>query len=928
VKAALYLHYTARSLARGGQRTLLAVFCVAVGVMAIVALQLVGLMINGAFDSNVRDVNGGDIAVTSQNRPFTQDDLAFFARLKRDDTITNYTATINAQGSTGSQAALRQSFSVRIVDPATYPIVTAPTFSQPLHGSIASLLGRGRVIVTQPFIDQYHKLVGDSFDIHTSSRRGSGRVLHVSIAGIVTDSGVFAQAGSVVLLARDDYQAAAPQQLLLYDTIDVTTADQAHTRQAMKQIQANFPIANMQTPDEAVRQQQDTIDNIKKFLEISGLMALLIGGVGIVNTMQVLLSRRKTEIAMLKTMGYRRVDLYLLFGLEACALGCVGGILGAAAAIGVSYLVRNLVEQTFALNIPFVLDWLTIGGGIIIGMATALIFGLLPIVQAATIRPLSVLRDLPEKRTSSYFILSASLLLLLSLLFCALAIIILNNDILLGVVSVYGTFIFLGVLSLLFGLVILLVSKFPVPERLSPLSIVLALLSVIAGILLMRVPPGNVPAWIFLALRMGGLLLLTITLLSLIITLLPRPWKATTKMALRNLSRQRVRTTTTMLALFVGIFTIGLILTLGQDLREQVNITIANTLNYNVVVLTSNNDTATLQGKLASLPGLVAFQHRMLASTTPLAVNGKALQSLLPTGEKAASSSSSVGRGGVMYFLSGIEGYDVGNNQLPSKRYFQIVAGRNLAPDDAGTDRVLIAAQLANLGPLHLKVGDRVTLAGIDRLSTRAVTIVGVYRARGYGENLYPMLGTTDTVGALSPQGLMQSVFYMKIDPARLNSAVDVIGKTVPGAFIVNLVSIGDFINQLLNDILLTLTTIASLSLLAGLIIIANAVALAMLERRRELGILKAVGYTRSLLLGEVLLENGLIGGIGAFLSLLLVAGVVALIGPLYFKLVLSVDLLTAITLMAGAVVLAMLIAGLVAWSAVRARPLEVLRLE
>src|ERR1700737_5313941 len=118
MKASLYLHYTTRSLVRGGQRTLLAVFCVAVGVMAIVALQLVGLMINGAFDSNVRDVNGGDIAVRSQNRPFTQDDLAFFARLKRDGTIVNYTATINTQGSTVSQAALRQSFSVRVVDPA------------------------------------------------------------------------------------------------------------------------------------------------------------------------------------------------------------------------------------------------------------------------------------------------------------------------------------------------------------------------------------------------------------------------------------------------------------------------------------------------------------------------------------------------------------------------------------------------------------------------------------------------------------------------------------------------------------------------------------------------------------------------------------------------------------------------------------------
>ena len=55
--------------------------------------------------------------------------------------------------------------------------------------------------------------------------------------------------------------------------------------------------------------------------------------------MQVLLSRRKTEIAMLKTAGYRRMNLYALFGLEAGLLGLVGGIIGAVAAEGVSAIV-------------------------------------------------------------------------------------------------------------------------------------------------------------------------------------------------------------------------------------------------------------------------------------------------------------------------------------------------------------------------------------------------------------------------------------------------------------------------------------------------------------------------------------------------------------------------------------------------------------
>src|SRR5260370_37862403 len=99
---------------------------------------------------------------------------------------------------------------------------------------------------------------------------------------------------------------------------------------------------------------------------------------------------------MLKTTGYRRLDLYLLFGLEAGLLGLAGGVVGEVAATGVSLLVRNLVQQTFSINIPFVLDPLRISGGVLIGLVTALIFGLIPIVQAADIRPFNVIRELPE----------------------------------------------------------------------------------------------------------------------------------------------------------------------------------------------------------------------------------------------------------------------------------------------------------------------------------------------------------------------------------------------------------------------------------------------------------------------------------------------------------------------------------------------------
>src|SRR6185437_12745967 len=88
----MYWKYSTRSLARGGQRTLLAIFCVAVGVLAIVALQLVGNMINVSLTGNVREGNGGDLSIRSDVDPVLPTQLSFFDQLKQQGSISSYTA--------------------------------------------------------------------------------------------------------------------------------------------------------------------------------------------------------------------------------------------------------------------------------------------------------------------------------------------------------------------------------------------------------------------------------------------------------------------------------------------------------------------------------------------------------------------------------------------------------------------------------------------------------------------------------------------------------------------------------------------------------------------------------------------------------------------------------------------------------------------
>ena len=904
MKFSLYFNYTSRSLLRGGQRTVLAVFCVAVGVMAVVALQLVGFMLQNSLTSNVRESNGGDIAVSTSGEPFQSRDLAFFAQLKNAGTISAYTPVISVHGGLTATISTLRAFNVEAVDPGAFPLVSKPAFVAPQDGTLAHLLQSDQVVVTQGFVEKYQKHVGDTLTVYLKTDSGSGQTLTVTISGIIANSGAFTQSGNLMLISSSDYLAAAPTTGAGYSLVDVTTPNQAVTDTAVKAINAHFPLASTSTVAQVLQSEKASLDLITKFLEITGLLSLLIGGVGIVNTMQVMLSRRKVEIAMLKTAGYKRGALYTLFGLEAGLLGLIGGIVGSAAAVGVSYIVRGLIQGS-GLNVPFVLNYPIIASGVAIGFVTALIFGLMPIVQAANVRPLSVIRELETRRTGSFFLM-IFLLVLLSVLFCLLATVILNNDLVLGIEATYGTFAFLLVLSVFFSLVILLVSKLPVPERLQLKHMLLVLLGVV------------ISALVYQALPVFGLCLLAASLLGAALVFFPASWKMSTRMALRNLGRRRARTTTTILALFIGIFGIGLVVALGLDLQSEVSGIFAQKLPYNIIVSTTGRDTTTLQAHLNTLPGLNGSHQDTLTRAMPLTINGVPVQQALPGGSDRQT---------VAGMLSSLEGYDLAH----SSPAMTIVQGRNLNANDVGTGNVLISEQLTRTGELHmsLKPGDTITFVSANGKTQQTVTVVGVFSRDMSFTTQGGILSASSLVSALSPaQSSIVSVTYLKIGAAQVDHAMDTLGNLVPNASVMSLSDIGAAFAQQLNDILELLVALASLSVIAAVIIIANAVALAMLERKRELGILKAVGYTSRTVLSEVMIENGIVGAVGAFLAMLLAVGGVTLLGKLAFNLTLSMPPMIVVGLVVGAALLATLTAMLIAWRAVHIRPLEVLRYE
>jgi putative ABC transport system permease protein len=905
MKARMYWSYSTRSLARGGQRTMLAIFCVAVGVLAIVALQLVGNMINAALTGNVRAGNGGDLSVRSDINPLMAQQVSVFDQLKAQRLITNYTAISAHDAQTDDASGQTQFYDLRAVDPTNFPIAGDAVFEQPGGAALASVLTGNAVVVTDDLLKQLGAHVGQGITVETND----GRTLHVTIAGVIASNGFFNF--PQMLIALDAYQAV-PSSAGLPITYTAVYANvpgdtDANADAAKKAIGDALPLATVTTTKDALQQNEQNVQQIRYFLQIVGLLALLIGGVGIINTMQVLLSRRRTEIAMLKTAGYRRHDLYLLFGLEAGLLGLLGGVLGSAAGVGVSFFVRALFERAFFLRLPAVIDPLTVGSGLAIGCATALIFGVMPIVQASQIRPLAVLRELPEGSGASSLILSVFLAGLLAALFFALAWSVLGN-VFVAAGAVGGAGILLLVLSLFFGLSLLIVSKLPVPERPTWWYALIILAGVAASIAITRLTPAF------------GVLFLAVSLLGIVVVALPRTWKTNVKLALRNLGRQKARTVTTLVALFIGVFAIGVILALGQDIKDKINGVLASQVQYNSFIVAGSTNKAQVDQALHEIRGVQAQIVNTVTFDTPVSVRGVPIAQIVQQAP-AHSGANTIGRRETLEFLSSAEGYDLAHGSLPN---VTLVGGRNLTPQDAETHNVVMSAR-TELAPLNLHLGDQIVVAGADQKTPVTLTVVGF-------ENTVQLASASiqaDNSLTLALSGGKPFYIYsLRLEPKQANQILHQVKKRVPTVQTFSLVDLLLAVVSILNNFLLLLTAIASLSMIAGLIIIANAVALAMLERRRELGILKAVGHTSRSVLGEVVLENGVVGFVGGLLAMLLVALALTVLGTMVFHTDLGVGPTLTLLLVLATGAVCMVVAAFVAWRATRVRPLEVLRYE
>jgi putative ABC transport system permease protein len=915
-----YLRHALRNMARNRRLTLFALFSVAVGAATVVGLRTLGLMVADSLTSNAQAINRGDILLTPRNA-FMNFDIGLLVGDERtsgggfsEETVRAVYAWADERGVDVTKALgnnimlaavvrdgrpgpprIIQSF---FVEPDIFPFYDTILAEEPAGVPLAELIQDSHdTVIGRNLADVLGAEVGDQI-------RAGSATEPFTVRGIVpsTSQGGFRNFFAILLgFMFFDYDAI-PQFGVepLPSELYLRLPDPSQVDDLDHELRNRIGVTNSSslTTTELLQFSEVATDVLNRVVLVLSLGSLLIGGIGIINTMLVVVSRRTLEVAVLKTVGLKGQQITLLFLIEALLLGVGGSVLGIVAGLVLSIGLQGFGEQLVArpLTWHFSFDPLVIGTAL--GVIVTTVFGFLPTLAAGQVRPAVVLRPTSVPIPRAGKLRTAAALLVL--------------------VVVLGTVV---------GQIISPGTAFRPRQTIRNMELttdagstatgVEPIINVLVGIVVM------VGTLIFLGIAIG-LLWILVWLLGR----LPSFGSVDLKLAVRALRGHRTRNASTMLALIMGMASLSVIILVLGTVSNILNTQLSKAVGGNVVVMSFNPFAQQgILNRLDAAEGVNGYT-RLSFNTDWLdlvALNGQPLADYLAEREDAASSvnTSRMWRGleAVWPVIFG------GEPPLP-----ELIEGEHITAENQDQPLIVIPGTEEILA-VGIRPGDQLTYrAGGEEIT---LTISGITKAAGGADWDFSLLGNVAYAPAevLPSSGANLSSFvsmtFADVQDEYVNDVLADMG-SVLGTLPFDIRLIDSLVSRILEQMVALPLLASVLSLFAGGVIIANTVALATLERRREIGIMKAVGLKGRRVLGLLLLENGIIGLVSGLIGVGLgaVPAVLMVRESSEGMLTLALPITTIIALLLMSLAIAGAATLLTAVGAARETPLVVLRYE
>lgn len=309
-------------------------------------------------------------------------------------------------------------------------------------------------------------------------------------------------------------------------------------------------------------------------------------------------------------------------------------------------------------------------------------------------------------------------------------------------------------------------------------------------------------------------------------------------LARENALRNPKRTAATATALTIGVALVGFLLVMAASLKAGFSETISKSVKANYLVTPVAGDGG---GFGAALPGGVAAAVR--------AVPG--VEVATPSRGTPAKLAGDAGL---------VSGYDP--IEAPKVLDFEVTDG---SFSQLGLDDVAVYNKLAD--DHHWKIGSRIK-AVFPLTGERTLTV----RALMDGQPLGAQVATTlETIEQVAP-GAQDNILWALAPDASISQLKDAVAP-FKNADVTTPDIIKQQVNDLANQLLAIVIALLGLSIVIAVIGVANTIALSIVERTRELGVLRAVGMSRPQLRSAIRWESTIVAVFGTILGLVIGVG-------------------------------------------------------
>src|SRR5262245_26572032 len=361
--------------------------CITVGVGALVAVQSFSDSLARTVARSAKSLLSADVEIRSTH-PLSTESAAIVDGLTREGaTVTSVREMVAmAQAGHVSRSLLVELKAVESGYPFYGRLVTDP--DRPL----ASLLGHGQALVHPSFLTRLGLAVGDRIRIGD---------LDLVISGVIREEpdrslGVFSL-GPRVLIAADDLDRTGlvrPGSRVRYRTLIRLPDD--------KPADAFRDALAARIPDRAVRivtysQAQPGFrrfwTQLTTYLAMTGLVALMVGGIGVAVSVRAFVREKFTTIAVLKCLGAGWRDVFAIYLVQTLFLGLAGSLAGAALGTGLQLMLAPVLVRLVPFPVDLIVSPRAILNGLVVGVGVTLLFAIWPLLEIRRVSPALLLRS-------------------------------------------------------------------------------------------------------------------------------------------------------------------------------------------------------------------------------------------------------------------------------------------------------------------------------------------------------------------------------------------------------------------------------------------------------------------------------------------------------------------------------------------------------